>query len=245
MWGGYMTEYQHERKLLRDYLSKQRRSGLTIQTKLPKMVKNPTEKSIEELKRRREKAKQQAAKARITLKKKEAQSRAKFQEFQKTPLRKIHENAVSKKSTPVQDLTTGEIVREEETRQPGEDFDSYDNAIKINVYDWANDGAQTEYSERILMFINDCVAEYGSRIVAEALQVARNRNIVLTKLEKYNDVYCHAWITLFQDILTEISHKFPNDISEKYDKLMYDANEDQFNGELDAELYQSRYSGNG
>ena len=95
------------------------------------------------------------------------------------------------------------------------------------------------------MFINDCVAEYGSRIVAEALQVARNRNIVLTKLEKYNDVYCHAWITLFQDILTEISHKFPNDISEKYDKLMYDANEDQFNGELDAELYQSRYSGNG
>ena len=55
-----MTEYQRQRKLLRDYLSRQRRQNINIKTKLPKLVKNPTEKSVERLKQARETAKQQA-----------------------------------------------------------------------------------------------------------------------------------------------------------------------------------------
>lgn len=55
-----MTEYQRQRKLLRDYLSRQRRKGIQIKQTLPKIVKNPTEKSIKALENARERAKQQA-----------------------------------------------------------------------------------------------------------------------------------------------------------------------------------------
>lgn len=239
--GDNMTEYQRERKLLRDYLSRQRRKGMAISVKLPKAVKHPTQKSVEKIATLREQAKQQAKTQRIKLKEQERIR----QEFAKTPVDKIYEDMEHKESSPMVDLETGEIVFQRPKQEPDYDFDTYQNLIDNTIYDWANDGTQTEFSERIISFIKQCISIYGTEKVAEALQIALDRNMVLSKLEKYNDVYCHAWITLFQDILSEIGQKFPEDVAEEYDRMMYDANEDQFNGELDAEVYQRRYTSNG
>ena len=236
-----MTEYQRQRKLLRDYLSRHRRKGMVVNVKLPKLVKHPTDKSVEKLVNLREKAKEQVRTEKIKLVEKQKAREA----FTKVPVQKIYTDMTEQESSPVVDLDTGEIVSQERKREPDYDFDTFKNIIDSTIYEWANDGTQTEYSERIISFIERCVSIYGTPTVAEALQISLDRNMVLTKLEKYNDVYCHAWITMFQDILSEISHKFPEDVAEEYDKMMYDANEDQFNGELDAEVFQSRYSGNG
>lgn len=239
-----MTEYQRQRKLLRDYLSRQRRKGITVKTKLPRLVKNPTQKSIEQLQRKREQAKSEAKVSREKIKKQQAKAEKAKEEFAKKPLDEIADDSYNNVGEPVVDLETGEIPYERYTYEPEDDFDVYENEVETYVYQWANSGTQTEYSERIVQFVRQCVSMYGNKTVAEALQKAKDNGYELTRMERYNNDRCHDWIAEVQEAIQSVSgNSFPEDVRKEYEQLFRDANEDTYNDTIDAEVFESRYTG--
>lgn len=241
-----MTEYQRQRKLLRDYLSRQRRAGLTVKTKLPKLVKNPTEKSVQRLQTLRTQAKQQAQKSRERVKRERAKIEKQKEDFMEKSLDEIVEESESYEAEPLIDLETGEIPYQSYSTEPSyefDDFDFYDNVIEINIYDWAFNGTQTEYTDRIVRFIRDCKREYGLVNTAHVIMDMAGKGMSLTRLERYNNDYCHDWIAEFQEVLKEYGIRPDEEFRKKWEQEFLDANEDTFNDSLDAEVFESRYTG--
>lgn len=239
-----MTEYQRQRKLLRDYLSRQRRAGLTVKTKLPKLVKNPTEKSVQRLQTLRTQAKQQAQKSRERVKRERAKIEKQKEDFMEKPLEEVLQESESYEAEPLIDLETGEIPYQSYSYEPDyDDFDYYANILDINVYDWATNGTQTEYTDRIIRFIRECQTEYGTVEMGKVIAEMGYRGNSLTRLERYNNDYCHDWIAEVQEVIKEFGFNVSDSFKKKWEQEFKDANEDSFNGSLDAEVFESRYTG--
>ena len=245
-------EYRYQRKLLRDYLSRQRRAGYVIKTKLPKIAKMPDYKSIEKLQRLREEAKQERSQIKQNISDKRKELDRLGDVFAKEPMRDVRYNVLVNKQKLLVDMETGEIIGYAPSNKPIDNIDSYDIIIQNTVYDWTRNGTQTDYTERIEYFIERCVDEYGTEKVGRALQEAVNNGMSLTRMERYNNDYCHDWIAEIEEILSNIPVQkagrtvtvpFSEEMRKEFEGYFMDANEDNFNSALDSEVYESRYGG--
>lgn len=248
-------QYSKLRKRTRDYLSRQRRSGLTIKAKLPKIPKRITSGSITKLEEFLASAKEEAAEARVKRQlqaQAEEQARKDKEYAQSLSARELAQKVVDNEATLVYDRETGELIRIQPTNKTDSSFDTYRHVIETSVFDWTRNGTQTEFTERIELFVERCIGYYGSEVVAKALMEMAENGMSLSRLERYNNDYCHDWIAELQSALSNVKTEkkgisttipFPEDIRKEFEELFLEANEDNFNGALDAEVYQQRYSG--
>lgn len=249
------SAYSKARKRLRDYLSSQRRKGIVIKTKLPELAKRPTSLSTERLEKLYEKAKEEAREYRENVFEKERQKQLEREEYESLSARDLAYLIATNQASLVRDDETGEIVGIRR-KQEAPKLDTSQHIIETAVYDWTRNGTQTEFTTRIEYFIEKCIGIYGKEVTAEAIQIMINNGNSLTRMERYNNDYCHDWIAEFQNVLREIPYEkkvlgrtgestslYSRDLEKEFEDLFKEANEDNYNGQLDAEVYEQRYEG--
>lgn len=247
-----MTEYQRQRKLLRDYLSRQRRKGKPVNITLPKLVKNPTQKSIERLQKAREKAKEQARKQR--------------QREKSKPRKTQHEPTKVTPSFPDDDYfvdsTTGEVRKRYRYEQLDYDegrfyVDPKTGELKhaiidghvvlpseniarhiLDTYAYSQFGGNFSPNKVALQgFFDTLTNEFGEDAVSDALRKASADGIEITRAILYSGEEAESYMDSILNYIDEAGE----DTKESYRELFGDI--EQWNTDEDRELFEGRYRG--
>lgn len=242
------SEYNKARKRLRNYLAQQEKSGIPISIKLPPVPKRATKLSTEKVNKLLEEAKEERKEYMTFVKEREDR----INRYKNMPARDLAYEVASGRVSISYDRKTGEIVEAIPKSIPEDRLDTDEHIIETAVYDWSRNGTQTEYTQRIELFIETCISQFGKDVVATALRIMIDeQGLSLTRMERYNNDYAHDWIAETLEIIREIAYdkrlresesKVTN-IRKQFEEYFKEANEDNFNGQLDAEVYESRYEG--
>ena len=247
-----MTEYQRQRKLLRDYLSRQRRKGKPVNVTLPKLVKNPTQKSVERLQKAREKAKEQARKQRQREKTKPRKTQQEptpvtpsfpdddyFVDSRTGEVRKRYryEELDYDEGTFYVDPSTGELkhaIIDGHVVLPSENVARH----ILDTYAYSQFGGTFSPNKVALQgFFDTLTNEFGEDAVSDALRKASADGVQITKAILYSGEEAESYMDSILDYIDEAGE----DTKESYRELFGDI--EQWNTDEDRELFESRYRG--